>query len=475
MRDTGLELKAVCEAWQAPGLDLQGCARRFLALLGWEVPLPFSPGDGVASTGAVPFLLRGQSGDTIAALFLRPGKLDLPSDLSDRGLDFCRMTRLLVNGVKALNLRYVLISDMSSSYLYDITEDALLLYADSPGEFRDELAVALRREAVDRGALGELRRPPRSVMSRQLREWRLHWVKQFAVRAQCTPASAHLLVDRLIVIRFLLAHKLFRRTRTHFQKRFSELTRSAWLATGEPFGSHLSAIFHDMWFDWRMDLFEPDTDLDRALEAHDLVGRFLVDASLLSQCKLETATVLESFNYGDPQEKLRVRMVPDGNEDRESYLSTQSLQSVDDARVVVDIQEEGYRAIFFWFDRVVAAYDRLAEVYDAQVPVTPEEMDSGLDLFAWSATDSARPEACGDVVAHACAKGIGVLCGDTTQYHIARLLLTLHVITRYSERNQAVERFPSFAGIFEQRPEVLRTDQVMNKRGGQRFQMPELG
>ena len=37
MRDTGLELKAVCEAWQATSLDLQACARRFLAILGWAL------------------------------------------------------------------------------------------------------------------------------------------------------------------------------------------------------------------------------------------------------------------------------------------------------------------------------------------------------------------------------------------------------------------------------------------------------
>ena len=43
------------------------------------------------------------------------------------------------------------------------------------------------------------------------------------------------------------------------------------------------------------------------------MARLLVDASLLSQGKLDTATILESFNYGDPQEKLRVRMVPAGD------------------------------------------------------------------------------------------------------------------------------------------------------------------
>lgn len=471
MKDSGLELKAVCEAWQATSLDLQACARRFLAILGWDIPLPFSPGDGVASTGAVPFLLRAQSGETLAALFLRPGKLELPSSLTDRGLDFCKMTRLLVNSVRTLNIQYLLISDMNSAYLYDLTEDTLLLFADTPQEFREELSGALRKEAMDQGSLTELRRPPRSVMSRQLRDWRLFWVKQFVARTQCTASSAHLLIDRIFVVRYILAHKVFRRTRGHFQKRFSDLTRGCWSGQADRAGELLSGIFHDMWFDWRIDLFEPDTDLERALGMHELVARMLVDASLLSQGKLETATILESFNYGDPQEKLRVRMVPDANEDREHYLATQSLNSVDDARVVVDLQEEGYRALFFWFDRVVSVYERLTSVYESQQQAAPMP-ENELDLFAWSQVDASRPDACADVLAHACTHGFGILCGDRTQFQIARLLFTMHLVKRYAERNQAVERFPSFEAIFEERPAVMRADQVLSKRGGVRMQMP---
>jgi hypothetical protein len=164
-------------------------------------------------------------------------------------------------------------------------------------------------------------------------------------------------------------------------------------------------------------------------------------------------------------------MVPDANEDREHYLATQSLSSVDDARVVVDLQEEGYRAIFFWFDRVVSVYERLTSVYESQQQAAPMPADE-LDLFAWSAVDASRPDACADVLAHVCTHGFGILCGDATQFQIARLLFTMHLVQRYAERNHAVERFPSFEAIFEERPEVMRADQVLNKRGGHRIQVP---
>lgn len=465
MRDTGVELTALCEAWQAPGPDLQGCARRFLEVLGWEFPLPFSPGEAVEATGTVPFLLRAESGASLAALFVRPGKMEAPSVLVERGLDFCRMTRLLVNGMRSLNVRYLLISDMNHSYLYALQEDALLLYADNPGEFRTEIAPEIHRAAVGTGALDALRRPPRSVMARQLREWRAFWVNQFVQCAGCPEPSAQTLIDRILIIRYVLAHKIFRRTRGHFDKRYAELTRACWRGETDGCGAALSGIFHDMWFDWRIDVFQPDTDLEKALNVEALTARMLVDASLISQAKIEILTVLESFNHGDPQEKLRVRMVPDSNEDREHYMATQSLNSIDDARIMVDLQEEGYRAIFLWFDRVVSLYEQFADDFEARHEGEHDNTE-GMDLFAWSAVDANRPDACGDVLAHACTHGFGIFCGDRRQFQIARLLFTMHLVDRYAVRNQPVERFPSFDAIFEERPEVLRADQVMYKRGG---------
>lgn len=464
MRDTGVELAQLCEAWQSAERDLQPCARRFLQVLGWEFPLPFSPGEAVEATGSVPYLLRAESGASLAALFVPPGKLEAPTRLVERGLDFCRMTRVLVNGLRPLNLRYLFISDMDHSFLYELEEDALLLYADHPGEFRTEIAPEIHRDAVNAGALDALRRPPRSVMARQLREWRAFWVSQFVQCAGCPDESAQVLVDRLLIIRYVFAHKIFRRTRAQFEKRFGNLTRACWQGGIDGCGAELSAIFHDMWFDWRIDLFQPDTELEKAISVDALAARMLVDASLISQAKIDLPTVLESFNHGDPQEKLRVRMVPDSNEDREHYMATQSLNSIDDARIMVDVQEEGYRAIFCWFDRVVSLYEAFAADFDARNEGAGEE-PAGMDLFAWSAVDASRPNACADVLAHACNHGFGIFCGDRRQYHIARLLFTMHLIDRYDARKRPVERFPNFEPIFEERPEVLHADQVIHKRG----------
>lgn len=472
MRDPVVEHKALYDDCQMARADLRGGSARFLAMLGWEFPLTFSPSEQVEALHAAPFLLRAQSGESLAALFLPAGLLETPSSLCDRGLDFCKTARLLVDEMKALNVDYLLVSDLRNSYLYDMTCDSLLLCADTPEEFQREFAPVLHKLAMDGGALADLRRPPRSTLARQLRDWRRFWVEQFVARAKCPASSADLLVDRVLAVRYLFAHRIFRRTRAQLEQRFEELVDASWHGRTDNPGEQLSHLFHDMWFDWRIDLFRPDPDLEAALSGSPLAAEFIVESKLLSQSKIDLPTILESFNYGEPEEKLRVRMVPDNNEDREHYLSVQNLSSIDDARIMVDIQEEGYRAIFFWFDRVVSLYEKFSEDFDERHPVDEEAADEGMELLAWSAVDAGRPDACADSLAHACNHGFGIFCGSSIQYRIGRLLFTLHLISRYHERRQMVERFPCFEPIFEERPEVLHADQVLFKRGGRAPRRP---
>jgi len=158
-------------------------------------------------------------------------------------------------------------------------------------------------------------------------------------------------------------------------------------------------------------------------------------------------------------------MVPEENEERDRYLAAQTLETIDGARIEIDLAEEGYRAIPHWFDRVVALYDRLNLDFDHHArTATPKTVD--LDLFEWSEIDSRRPAACTDRLAHACAHGIGIYHADARQYRTARLLLTLHLIESYSRRREPVDRLPGLETVFMRRPAVLNAGRVMGVRRG---------
>jgi len=376
--------------------------------------------------------------------------LDAPSMVIEKGLDYCPTTRALMQESQSPNISYVFISDLYRTYFYDAHTDELLLHADDPAAFNRDMADFLKRGQVARGALEEVRREPRSVTARRLRDWRKRWKRSFSEYNQISEAVLDALMDRLIVIRFLSQYDILRRTRRRLLARFMDIVTEATTDTGtarRECGGKLVRLFHDMWLDWSADIFRPIEELDELLEESEQTAAMLKEFMLLAQSKFSIATILESFNYGDPTEKMRVRMVPDDNEERDAYLKRQRLDSIDEARIELEIHNEGYRAIFHWFDKLIAVYDRLNLEFEAKAHrETPARGD--VDLFAWSALDSKRPAACTDKLGQACAKGFGLHYTSENELRISRLLFVLHLITLYARKQQATEQLPAIASVF---------------------------
>lgn len=465
MRTATTPISRLCETWweqlaDATRTEHHRFALELLRLLGWDQPLPFSAQAEAEALSALPFVLRAGGQTTVVVYFVLPGTLEPPSAVIERGLDFCGSTRALTEESREMNVNYVLISDLYRSYLYDARTDELLLWADDPRGFEQDLGVTLKKTHVERGDLEAVRRPPRSLAARQLQEWRQHWQSNLESRAGLSETQSATVLDRLTVMRFLFEHDILRRTKWRLQQRFSEIEAQAWSIRPEGCGEKLVKLFHDMWFDWKMPLFEADPALDRALANDELVAALLRELGLLSRAKFSIPTVLESFNYGDPTEKMRVRMVPDSNEDRDAYLARQTLESIDDMRIEIDLAEEGYRAMLHWFDKVVALYERLSAEFDRNAHREAERHEE-LDLFAWSALDSNRPSACGDHIAHACELGFGVYYNSPQQYRVARLMLTLHIIARYHEMHYPLDEFPQFEKSLLRRPKILSAERTL--------------
>ena len=455
MQNSASEIAKLCESWwgrltDSSKVEQRAYVLKLLALLDWDLPIPFSPQETAEHLNALTYLLRGDGQTTIAAYFLMPGALDAPSMVIEKGLDYCPTTRALMQESQSPNISYVLISDLYRTYFYDAHTDELLLHADDPTAFNRDIADFLKRGQVARGVLEEVRREPRSVTARRLRDWRKRWKRGFSEYNQISEAVLDALMDRLIVIRFLSQYDILRRTRRRLLARFMDIVAEATTDNGtarRECGGKLVRLFHDMWLDWSADMFRPIEELDDLLEENEQTAAMLKEFMLLAQSKFSIATILESFNYGDPTEKMRVRMVPDDNEERDAYLKRQRLDSIDEARIELEIHNEGYRAIFHWFDKLIAVYDRLNLEFEAKAHrETPARGD--VDLFSWSALDSKRPVACTDILGQACAKGFGLHYTSENELRISRLLFVLHLITLYARKQQATEQLPAIASVF---------------------------
>jgi hypothetical protein len=463
MRESTQGITRVCESWWAKLADSTKVeqhtfAAQLLELLGWPAPEPMQVKAPWTRDVSVSYALRGGAQTAIAAHFVMPGTLEPPSSIVERGLDFCEATRILVNGTRSMNIQYTFISDLYRSYLYDANADELLLYADAPAEFDRRFVRVLSRADVERGAIEEVRRQPRSQAARQLREWCQRWCSVLCAEGQLSEESAYLAIDRLIVLGFLYTHNVLRKTRWEFRERFGGIVGMTFSATPKGCGQRLNDLGRDMWRDWKATLFAPNPAIDRVLARDTVAAPFLKEFACLSRTKLTIATVLESFNYGDPSEKARVRMVPDGNKRRETILARQTLDTVDDAHFEIDLKEEGYRALFHWFDRLVGLYDRL----DIEFEVQAEQQappDEDLDLFAWAEQNATQPGALSDRFLHAAERGVTVFYSTPRQLRTARLLLHLHVISLYHQTKEHFSRFPDIDETLKPRPRVLDSDQ----------------
>ena len=459
------EIRQLCETWWenlagTPKTGQSRCIEEFLRLLGWSDAERLDPANlpGAPPTTCASYWLGAENGPAIAAHFQMPGFLEPPSAIAERGLDFCDPTRVLVTATKNLRIRYAFISDLYRFYFYDTHTEELLAYADTPAEFAAEFEETMVRSEVERGSLDELRRPPRSTVARQLREWCLRWQKVMVSEGHLREETAELALDRIVVLRFLTGHNVLRRHGSAMRGRLNEIVAKACGGGGNPAhcGADLVRFFHDLWVELGAEIFAPDPALESALERASITRPLLQELRLLARSKFTIPVILEKFNYGDASEKARVRMVPEEDEERLAYLRKQTSATIEEAQIEIDIEDEGYRAVFLWFDRMLALYDRLGQEYEQRA--LNEETGGDIDLFAWSELDAAKPKTVADPYGHTIEQGMVFLCTTPRQFRTTRLLLYLHFIHAHASNRLKFDRFPAIETALRKRPAMTDAD-----------------
>ncbi len=457
-----LDLKKLCEAWrerlaEACHENQARFAEEFLQWFGWADPVPVACPGHMGSIAPVSYLLEREQYGVIAAHFMPPGSLPPPSSLQERGLDFCDATRLLCNATRVMNVRYAFATDFFRGYFYDTMTDELLLGADTPAGISQDMGEVLEQVRVEEGALDEIRRQPRSHSARMLREWMERWFEALNADWQCPEELAWLALDRLVLLRYMAERNSLKRGGWQIRQIFGEMLSAASGRGARGAGHSLVALCHELHAKWHIGLFAPEQRLDATLEQDEVSSPLLHEFCMLSRSKFQLPTILESFNYGEAAEKARVRMIPEVNEERSAYLAKQVVEGIDAARIELDLDGEGYRAIFYWFDQLLALYDRLAGEYENSLDQAQASAPAP-DLFAWSEADASRPHALRDPFQHAVEQGIVLYCASPRQQRTARLLFYLHLIERYRSAKSRILRFPSIETALQPRPRMLESD-----------------
>lgn len=455
------DLKHLCTSWweklaNATRDEHYRFAEKYLAILGWDDPAPVAIPCSGLHTIVVSYLLAEKN--RVVAHFVMPGTLVSAASVVERGLDFCDTTRGLVTGSRAAGMRFAFITDMFRSYLYDARNDELLLYADTPDDYLSEFGAMLSRESVEQGVLEDLRRQPRSYVARRLREWCQRWSDTLATDWRAPEFAANLAVDRLLVLRFMDEHQVFGKQRNPFHEYMEELLPSPAASNMPGSGRRLTRLFAGLHKSLKWPLFAPAPPLEAILEQDEVAAPMLREFALLSRNRFQVDTILESFNHGaDASEKARVRMIPENVPERTLFLAKQTIETIDDARIELDIMDEGYRAVLHWYDELLALYARLEKEFESR-QFAEKKSQENIDLFQWSAIDANRPKALSDRFEYAAEHGMIVYYSTERQHRTARLLLNLHILLRIRESKTRVARVPDVECCMKPRPGVLESD-----------------
>ncbi len=439
----GRKLVELCERWWDNPVDdseaLQRAADGFLKCLGWTQW-------ETAQVG--PALLLGVQGTEETKLcfaFLPPGKLDPSSKVIDQGLDYATAARPIAAACRENDMRYVLITDLCRSYLYDIDTDELLLNADSPQLFLREIFDEVTRECVDEGGLHEVRRPSRSMMARHLGEWEQRWIRTLTGGSEDVQPVAEQFIDQLVIARFLFESTVRPAQGEALWTAFRELLSGQSM---EAYGPRWHKICHALYTRHAMTAFQPSGKLLQLTADEPRIAGLFHEFGRMSRAKFAIPCVLESFNFGEAAEKARVRLVPEPDEEREKSLAGQSLDTLGEFKLEVDVLEEGYRAVGHWFGELVGVYRRLG------VSVKPVQTASGNDAFS-DLPPSASER---DAMTRAVEDCLCVWYATPRQLRTARLLIHLYILDLYKKYGAPVGRFPEIDRAFNARPTLLEKE-----------------
>ncbi len=450
-------------AYNSTGSERYRYSEDFFRRLGWEVFTPLPETNNMKHLGCFNFLLSTPNQKNLQAIIVPKDSIYPPSKLKNNYLDFCPVSRIILQETEKKYSPFVFITDFSKFHLYSIHDQTLVLWADYPAQFIHDLAPYLLSENVEKNSLEEIPRVTKSILAKELRNWFFYWQKKLYTTMKLPEEKSDILLDRFIVLHHVFSNQLFPRTREKFQIRFLELIENAMFDyKPETISEELIALFHDIWFHWRISPFQIDGEIDSALTDQELAVELLQNYLLLSPQKFEIPILLESFNYGDAQERMRIRMVPEPNPERELHLKNQSKETIDDAKIEIDIKEEGYRAILFWFDRLIKCYEDLE---NREFPQQPNaDNDSEEDLWTWGINYNSKPSALKDKIGFACSNGFKIIYQTPRQLRIARLILTIHLIELYAQKNPNLEKFPHIERIFIHKPAIIPSERAITSR-----------
>jgi len=457
--DQGHSIKQLCDHWWknkhsgAREKDIRSVTEEFLQILGWETHEAID-----SETSDAAYLVRGRRDETTIAFHVIDSmKLEPPSLVVERGMDYCDCTLMLSGEAHEDGYQFVAVTDFNRFYLYEVTSDELLIHADSPQQFTMEMMESLQKDVVDDFAFDDLHRSPRSLKARQLRCWCEDWFHKLSHREYDAERAADAILDRMVMMRFLYEHPICETEEWSFKEQFDEVAGLAFDGPAADAGKALLQLMGELNRRWGMSFFARDEQVERILLDEQVCIPMVKELALHGQAKFDYSTILESFNYGDASEKARVRLVPEHSEERESLIRRLCDEVLEAGKLEVDVLDEGYRIIVHWFERLLVRYADMETDFAIHAGAALAQGD-GMDLLHWSRVENGNGPKDDGVLQFAVKNGFRIWYDSERQYRTARMIMYMYLIEWYEQHSLPCLQFPDVGTMLDKRPAMLESD-----------------
>ncbi|MCD6288234.1 MAG: hypothetical protein J7M12_03880 [Candidatus Hydrogenedentes bacterium] len=333
--------------------------------------------------------------------------------------------------------RHLLLTDGDRAVLLDASSQEPLLSAETADRFDWTIKPLLVRDRVLGGSLRELRRKTFTTFAKELREWSTDWENTLVEKIGMDRAASHRLLDSMIIARAGIDSQMFRSVANG---KLYRLAVDGLFADRQSSGVKWRELLCSLRTELGLALLDIDETADRLFAADGLGTDLCRSLMEQSRSKFTVPVVLESFNYGDPSEKSLVRMRPELDEDIEIYLSRQTVETIPDINVTVDLNELGYRGVLNVFDRLLRFYTELEESLGLLTPTSSDEV--GLSHADSTDPVESRRQAFRDIPQFVVRHNFVARVNTAHQHRVVTLLLYLHVLYHHERSQRAFKRFP---------------------------------
>lgn len=438
-----------------PGYLYDNYFRQILECLGWSGNLKnqIIPIDDKKKLKLPLGVLYKNEAPYLGLIVLTQETLPEISLLRNSFIDFNWKVKKIIQFLNAnYDLKYCVLTDIKSTYLYNIKSEEVLLYTSSLDDFELKFLPTLKREFIESGNIEKFPTKTPDLWGKELKFWMLMWHSKFSEYYPLPKSTLYLFFLRLIVIS--LISKGFDEDNKGFFEVLYERGKRLNGNSDEneiPDYAKLSQVFQNFLNEYSVVVCQFDQELDRLflrtvnIESvlKDLIENFL----LLSCSKFTIPALISAF---DSEESAQDYVFAEFNKVKPSQIKF--IPTADDYHPYyhISVEKDGYIEIVNAFDEAMINYELHNSWVQRELTLN-RRMSVQLDIFVNNVVSMDERGLITDFIKKFIESNCYIDVKNDNESYTSILILYIKMIEWYQNHKDSVRKFPDVYKVFQKK------------------------